>query len=760
MTKFVKMKKRIKETIILIVILMMGLSSIVNAAKIPDQKSTLYDNIEIKQEAVKNNEKPGLFITQKNVHKTLKNSNQEQTTSKITTSVKIDSAERRTNNSDVRIMKTADSDGDDDGGFADGLWGGIVSVFLYILRLIPVVIATGLGKIISTIGALITGTSLASGLTLQDILFNNIELTSIDFFSTSTDNTVNKLRDNVAIWYVAIRNLSVIILAVILLYVGIRMAISSVAEDKARYKHMLANWVTSIALLFVLHYIMEAVIGINNSLVNIMGNASGDSLTTGADNYNNVTNEFAKAAYDPGVSTISGITYALIYLLLCVMTFIFLLTYLKRMITIAFLIMIAPVITITYSIDKMGDGKSQALNAWLKEFIYNILIQPFHCIIFLALVNTSFNMLNTTSDGIDDKLGGAVLAIVMVIFLYQAEDIIKNIFNFKASSMPKTIAQGALFATALNAIGGAAAGAAGGSSKSGGSGSGSSKSPKYANSQGQGNSQTRTTNSQQSQRTETTQRQTSENPQRQRTENTQRQTTENSQRQTTESSQSQRTENQQQSSNTNNNATQTNENSSTQTRNRSGNGKEVARKIGGAVFRNAVKATGYMVGATVGLATGDLNVGISGMKAIGGATSNFMNNQNVKSKQRRLARAYNNFESAHPELDSKSKIAYSRQLLDKEIEPQNDAEREYVRAMTDMSDTYERGGLSQSDAGDKVEKTLGRIQSGDISELSAPQRYYRQASNYFDQRRYRRQRANNTTTDAEETIQPKKPIET
>ena len=33
--------------------------------------------------------------------------------------------------------------------------------------------------------------------------------------------------------------------------------------------------------------------------------------------------------------------------------------------------MISPLISITYSIDKIGDGKSQALNTWLKEFIYN-----------------------------------------------------------------------------------------------------------------------------------------------------------------------------------------------------------------------------------------------------------------------------------------------------------------------------------------------------------------------------------------------------
>ncbi len=41
------------------------------------------------------------------------------------------------------------------------------------------------------------------------------------------------------------------------------------------------------------------------------------------------------------------------------------------------LIIIAPLITITYSMDKMKDGQAQALNTWMREFMFNVLIQPF-----------------------------------------------------------------------------------------------------------------------------------------------------------------------------------------------------------------------------------------------------------------------------------------------------------------------------------------------------------------------------------------------
>ena len=69
------------------------------------------------------------------------------------------------------------------------------------------------------------------------------------------------------------------------------------------------------------------------------------------------------------VSLIEQLSYMFIYCTLCSNDIYIFITYVKRMITIAFLIMIAPIITITYSIDRMGDGKSQALNKWFKEYI-------------------------------------------------------------------------------------------------------------------------------------------------------------------------------------------------------------------------------------------------------------------------------------------------------------------------------------------------------------------------------------------------------
>lgn len=595
--------------------------------------------------------------------------------------------------------------------FAGGLLSGIVSAFMYIIRLIPVTIANGIGKIISTIGALITGTDVVEGLTLDKILFNEVDITSIDFFSTSEDVAVSNLRTNVSIWYVAIRNLAVIGLSIVFVYIGIRMAISSVAEDKARYKKMLMNWVTSLVLLFVLHYIMVIIIGINNSLVEIIKLAR---ATDASGNYVNTMNQFAAKSYDPTIDTITGIAYAFIYLLLSLMTLVFLITYIKRMITIAFLIIIAPIITVTYSIDKLGDGKSQALNAWLKEFAYNILIQVFHCIIYLALVQTSFNMLEMGPGvEVDDMVGNAVLAFVMVIFMYQAEDIVKNIFNFKASSMPQTIANAAIFATAVKAVG-------------------SSDKKSSSASSGDASKNKRKTNRFNSEQGDNS---TGRN----------RQAGNANNNQNTNGNNNQNTNG----NNNQNNTSQPNagQNNNSQTQNQGNNTRRKILSAGTGIASALVKGTGYAVGFVAGAATGDLSVALAGAKGIGGATSNAMKNQKLKGKQRRIARAYNNFADMHPELDDKSRVEYSRMLLDGEIDPKNDTEREYVEALRDMNDTYEKAGMSSDDAGDQVEKVIKRVQKGEISETSAPGRLYSPVKTKISDLAERRKRKNVNPTE-------------
>lgn len=327
------------------------------------------------------------------------------------------------------------------GDVADFLLG----LALYIPKAMGMALASLLRFLVWGITA-IGGAGAGEGVGSVDaIIFGEAGITSIDFFNTSGNDTINLIRDNVAVWYYVLRNLSIVILLGILLYVGIRMAISTVASDQAKYKKMFMDWAVSLALVFVLQYIMIFTIECNNVLVDTLNIARTNVQTEEGKTYDNALDQIAGQAWD--VSFTVGVSSTLVYIILVGMTIMFLIMYIKRMLTIGFLIVISPLITITYSIDKMGDGKSQALNAWLKEFVFNVLIQPFHCVIYLIFGNTAINLLTE-----QQTLASAVLSICMVLFIFKGEKIVREIFNFKANSLGEAIGGAAAITTGISML--------------------------------------------------------------------------------------------------------------------------------------------------------------------------------------------------------------------------------------------------------------------------------------------------------------------
>ena len=195
------------------------------------------------------------------------------------------------------------------------------------------------------------------------------------------------------------------------------MAINSVAEERAKYKSMLINWLIGLGILTFLHYFIILVFNVNSGLVS--------SLSDGVESGDYMKDIFTKIWTTAGFVRSMG--YGILYTSLSLIVFIYLVVYIKRMLMVCFLIMIAPLVSITYAVDKSGNNRSEILNTWVKTFSYNVLIQPFHCILYLVFVNQSISLLNRSS--VSD-IGSAVLAIVSMFGIFIGEKIIKTIFGF------------------------------------------------------------------------------------------------------------------------------------------------------------------------------------------------------------------------------------------------------------------------------------------------------------------------------------------
>ncbi len=573
---------------------------------------------------------------------------------------------------------------------------GIAGILIYIPKLVLMIIGALLLRII---GFAINGIDgLVNGIPLDQILFNKIELLKVNFFSSVDPNDANaqiieSIRENIAVWYVAIRNLAAVILAVMVLYVGIRMAISSVAEEKAKYKRMLTDWVVSLVLLFVLHYIMILIININDAIVSVLAAAN--------ENGKGAPTSIMDDLWVKSLTTVSfteQIGYVALYFMLAIMIFVFFATYVKRMITIAFLIMISPIITITYSLDRMGDGKSQALNTWFKNFVYNILLQPFQCIIYLALVKTAIEAIDAAN------LSTVIIAIIMVFFMYEAEDIIKEIFHFEGKSVANTIAQAALVTSAIGLVSKAASGA---------------KAVRgYAKSTPSQNNTTTPTQT-------GIQKPGAEPPGQQESGAGQ-----------PGGQQEPKTQQPEPQPEPQNNVEKDATGYSRQSGGARGAVLGIAKKAGKAAIKGAIKLPFAVAFGAMGLGTGNLSTGITAFQAGSGLTEGFLASREEKANLHNFAKDYNNIAQEYTSrgYDNNQIREHTKDLLNGDVSAK-DWEKDYYDSIVKEMDRYIAQGLSADDAITQVEQNVAGIQGGYLGEATVEQRFKGKISDAVKNRR-------------------------
>lgn len=372
----------------------------------------------------------------------------------------------------------------------------------------------------------------------EEIFSNEVLLFDVNFFNPKEEKTetlttgqeitqessAQLLQSTISQWYFTLRNFAIVALLSILVYTGIRIIISSSAQDKAKYKQRLMDWTVSMCLLFFLHYIMAFAITITELITDSL-NKTIPSYIAMFDNetlqdyhwdfdqviykkyYNDQeitddeikekglsesdiekrkesvkidskvleeekdgiyemlkesyiinedeesgakylawpTNLMGKARIDAQMeidgkggdnTLISQFGNTMIFLTLVIYTILFVFRYLNRLLMLAFLTIIAPFVAMTYPLDKMNDGSAQAFNMWLKEYIYNLLIQPVHLILYTVLIGSAFVFASNN----------LLFALAALGFILQAEKIIRKFFGFEKAS---TLAGGSALGGAM-----------------------------------------------------------------------------------------------------------------------------------------------------------------------------------------------------------------------------------------------------------------------------------------------------------------------
>ena len=263
-----------------------------------------------------------------------------------------------------------------------------------------------------------------------------VELNYVKDLTNGKTSVAKQLQPTIAKWYKTTRLIAIVGLLSVLVYVGIRIILSSTGQDKAKYKKMFMDWLTALCLLFILHYIMAFILEISSMLTkiflnNVMDNQNKDILMSSLRSSIELDQTFRGTA-----------SLTIMYIALVILTATFTLQYLKRVIYMAFLTMIAPLIALTYPLDKIKDGEAQAFKMWLREYIFNSLLQVVHLFVYCLLVGSSMDFI----------LVNPIYGIVAITFIVPAEKFIRKMFGFDKAETVGTLGAAAGGAAVMSMV--------------------------------------------------------------------------------------------------------------------------------------------------------------------------------------------------------------------------------------------------------------------------------------------------------------------
>lgn len=284
-------------------------------------------------------------------------------------------------------------------------------------------------------------------LTIDDIVFNNYDEIRLDYFNfgingntvTSNSSLINALKTPINTCYSVFTQIAIIGYVIVLVYIGIQMLLNSTSADKkASAKSALMYWVTGVVILFFYPYAMKYIILVEDALVRDIGKQrtyvpSTTELVEDGDNTGMLQDIDVVVVYGPDAKDYmsligyiaqqtKSLSVSAAYLILTWQLVMMVVYYYKRAFTVAFLIMVFPLVALTYVFDKLNDGKSQALSAWTREFVIDVVIQVFHAIVYIFVANTIYA--TVSSSNMDN-----ILVMIAASFMFEGENIMKQIFG-------------------------------------------------------------------------------------------------------------------------------------------------------------------------------------------------------------------------------------------------------------------------------------------------------------------------------------------
>lgn len=267
--------------------------------------------------------------------------------------------------------------------------------------------------------------------TIFDLVTGKYEFFNMNFsnikdsknYKSSNAPLGDVINSKIITFYYILKNISTALILLILIYIGIRMAISTVSSDRVKYKKMFINWAASLVLLQFMHIIIIAISFITNFALEYISKLA---VTFKIDNIEELIlqGSFATVSKSSGWNMLPAVLAVIIFVYYELKFF---LAYVYRVMEITVLATISPLVTITYSIDKVGDNKAQAFRNWFSELSIKYFVQVVHAITYCIFIGSAGEIAQEVP----------IFAVLFLFALDRAEKVFRNVLNVREDRFQK-----------------------------------------------------------------------------------------------------------------------------------------------------------------------------------------------------------------------------------------------------------------------------------------------------------------------------------
>ena len=299
----------------------------------------------------------------------------------------------------------------------------------------------------------------------DQIVFNGIPMLDPNFINPTNDAKaiVNIMSSTIQKLYYSFFSLAGTVFVLAAVIIGIKLAFSSIASEKAQYKDAIKHWLTGLAALFLMHFILAGMFAINEQVcisasklcnkvsikidfiddVTSVGSTIKGAISTVAGWF---SDDAANAINDSTKINVSGyggvllkfvlrgllksdIIYSIGLSIMLGQTFTLLMMYFKRVFYCIILGMIAPLVVAMDTIQKVVTGRdSGVLKNWFQNMIAIIFNQSFQAI-FMCISVLIIGKFSGNDDSSDIII--ALISVVTLNAIMKFDKLFKEILGIK-----------------------------------------------------------------------------------------------------------------------------------------------------------------------------------------------------------------------------------------------------------------------------------------------------------------------------------------